>query len=76
MVVVPTSHTVTLHYARIGPEIAGIALSVLGLVGLVGLVIWRPRDPGRGRAGAGPTRRRGPGRRDRQATRQIPRRSR
>jgi hypothetical protein len=46
MVVVPTSRQVTLHYARSGPEIVGIGLSVLGLVGLVGLVVWRPRDPG------------------------------
>ncbi|MGZ4802064.1 MAG: 6-pyruvoyl-tetrahydropterin synthase-related protein [Acidimicrobiia bacterium] len=49
MVVVPTSHTVTLRYARSGPEIAGIALSVLGFVGLAGLVVWRPRTPGEGR---------------------------
>jgi hypothetical protein len=46
MVVVPTSRQVTLHYARSGPEIVGIGLSVLGVVGLVGLVVWRPRDPG------------------------------
>jgi hypothetical protein len=45
MVVVPTSHSVTLHYARSGPEIIGIALSVLGVAGLVGLIVWRPRDP-------------------------------
>jgi hypothetical protein len=45
MVVVPTSKSVTLHYARSGPEIIGIALSVLGVVGLGGLVFWRPRDP-------------------------------
>ena len=30
MVVVPTSHTVTLHYARSGAEKVGIALSVVG----------------------------------------------
>jgi hypothetical protein len=45
MVVVPTSHTVTLHYARSTAEKVGIALSFLGVVGLVGLVVWRPRDP-------------------------------
>ncbi len=62
MVVVPTSHTVTLHYARSGAEKLGIALSVVGVAGLVGLVMWRPRDPERGRGeqdpdetpGAGP----------------------
>jgi 6-pyruvoyl-tetrahydropterin synthase related domain len=48
MVVVPTSRQVTLHYARSGPEIIGIGLSVLGVVGLVGLVVWRPRDRGAG----------------------------
>jgi hypothetical protein len=62
MVVVPTSRTVTLHYARSTPEKLGIALSVVGVAGLVGLVVWRPRDPERGRGeqdpdetpGAGP----------------------
>jgi hypothetical protein len=54
MVVVPTSHTVTLHYARSGAEKAGIALSLVGLVGLVGLVLWRPRDPDARRADPGP----------------------
>ena len=49
MVVVPTSRTVTLHYARSGAEKLGIALSVVGVAGLVGLVVWRPRDPERGR---------------------------
>jgi hypothetical protein len=45
MVVVPTSRSVTLHYARSVPERLGLGLSVLGLVGLAGLVAWRPRDP-------------------------------
>jgi 6-pyruvoyl-tetrahydropterin synthase related domain len=45
MVVVPTSRSVTLHYARSGPEIVGIALSGVGVVALIGLVVWRPRDP-------------------------------
>jgi hypothetical protein len=62
MVVVPTSHTVTLHYARSSAEKLGIAASVVGVIGLVGLVIWRPKDPERGRGeqdpdetpGAGP----------------------
>lgn len=45
MVVVPTSRSVTLHYARSGPEWLGIFLTVLGVGGLVGLVIWRPRRP-------------------------------
>ncbi len=45
MVVVPTSRSVTLHYARSAPEIIGIGLSVVGVAGLVGLVVWRPRDP-------------------------------
>jgi hypothetical protein len=45
MVVVPTSKTVTLNYARSGPEIVGIALSVFGVVGLGGLIFWRPKDP-------------------------------
>lgn len=45
MVVVPTSRSVSLHYARSGPEILGIALSGIGVVALVGLVLWRPRDP-------------------------------
>lgn len=62
MVVVPTSKSVTLHYARSGAEIIGITVSVAGFVGLVGLVIWRPKDPDGARppedssepAGAGP----------------------
>jgi hypothetical protein len=45
MVVVPTSRTVTLNYARSGPEWIGIFLTVVGVAGLVGLVIWRPRRP-------------------------------
>jgi hypothetical protein len=45
MVVVPTSRSVTLSYARSGPEVIGITLSVAGFVGLIGLVLWRPRDP-------------------------------
>jgi hypothetical protein len=45
MVVVPTSRSVTLHYARSGPEWVGIFLTVIGVGGLVGLVIWRPRRP-------------------------------
>jgi hypothetical protein len=44
MVVVPTSRTVTLHYARSTPEWLGIGLSLVGLAGLAGLVLWRPRD--------------------------------
>jgi hypothetical protein len=54
MVVVPTSHTVTLRYTRSGAEKAGIALSLVGLVGLVGLVFWRPGDPDARRADPGP----------------------
>jgi hypothetical protein len=45
MVVVPTSKTVTLRYARSGPEIIGIALSIFGLAGLGGLIFWWPRGP-------------------------------
>lgn len=45
MVVVPTARSVTLHYARSGPEWLGIFLTVVGIGGLVGLVIWRPRRP-------------------------------
>jgi hypothetical protein len=45
MVVVPTSRSVTLHYARSGPEWLGIFLTLVGVGGLVGLVIWRPRRP-------------------------------
>lgn len=45
MVVVPTSRTVTLHYARTKAEWIGIGLSALGVAGVVGLVVWRPRDP-------------------------------
>ncbi len=54
MVVVPTSKTVTLNYARSGPEIVGIALSVFGVVGLGGLIFWRPRDPDDEPADPGP----------------------
>jgi hypothetical protein len=45
MVVVPTSKSVTLRYARSGPEIIGIALSIFGVAGLGGLIFWRPRGP-------------------------------
>jgi hypothetical protein len=45
MVVVPTSRSVTLHYARSTPEWLGFGLTLVGLAGLVGLVVWRPRDP-------------------------------
>jgi hypothetical protein len=45
MVVVPTSRSVTLHYARSTPEWLGFGLTLVGLVGLAGLVVWRPRDP-------------------------------
>jgi hypothetical protein len=45
MVVVPTSRSVTLRYARSTPEWLGLGLSVVGLVGLAGLVVWRPRPP-------------------------------
>jgi len=62
MVVVPTSRNVTVRFARSGPEIMGITVSIAGFVGLMGLVIWRPRDPDPTRpdadreepAGAGP----------------------
>ncbi|MGZ4713401.1 MAG: hypothetical protein ACXVK4_02575 [Acidimicrobiia bacterium] len=39
MVVVPTGHDVTLHYARSGPERLGGLLSAVGLVGLGALVV-------------------------------------
>jgi hypothetical protein len=54
MVVVPTSRSVTLRYARSGPEILGIGLSVVGVAGLAGLVIWRPKDRRRGDAEPAP----------------------
>ena len=59
MVVVPTSRSVTLHYARSGPEMAGHRpVTVVGVVGLVGLVDLAPAGPGRRRrrraAGADP----------------------
>jgi hypothetical protein len=56
MVVVPTSRSVTLHYARSGAEWAGIGLSAVGVVGLVGLVVWRPRDGRDGRVRTDPQR--------------------
>jgi len=40
MVVVPTSHHVTLTYGMSGPDKIGLALSVLGLVVLL-LLVWR-----------------------------------
>jgi hypothetical protein len=49
MVVVPTSRSVTVHFARSGPERLGIALSAIGVVGLAGLVVWRPGSRRRGR---------------------------
>jgi hypothetical protein len=49
MVVVPTSRSVTVHFARSGPERLGIALSAVGVVGLVGLVVWGPVSRRRGR---------------------------
>ncbi len=48
MVVVPTSRSVSLHYARSGPEWIGIFLTIVGVAGLVGLVRWRPRAADRG----------------------------
>jgi hypothetical protein len=40
MVVVPTSHDVTLDYGASGPDKLGMLLSVAGLVAL-GVLIWR-----------------------------------
>jgi hypothetical protein len=45
MVVVPTSRSVSLEYARSGFEWLGIVLSIAGVAGLVALIIWRPRRP-------------------------------
>ena len=54
MVVVPTSHTVTLHYARSGAEWLGIALTVVGIAGLIGLIVWGRRRRRRGDPGDEP----------------------
>jgi len=40
MVVVPTSHHVTLTYGMSGPDKLGLALSVIGLVVLL-VLVWR-----------------------------------
>lgn len=42
MVVVPTSHDVSLDYTRTGVEWLGIVVTLLGLAGLVALARWHP----------------------------------
>jgi hypothetical protein len=42
MVVIPTSHDVSLHYGRTGVEWLGIVVTLAGFAGLVALVRWRP----------------------------------
>ena len=44
MVVVPTSEHVTMRYERTPPDLAGLVLTLLGLVGLVLLARARPID--------------------------------
>jgi hypothetical protein len=59
MVVVPTAHDVSLHYARTGVEWLGIVVSLAGVAGLVALVRWRPapaEEPNRRRRRTGPGR--------------------
>jgi hypothetical protein len=46
MVVVPTSHDVSLHYGRTGIEWLGFITTLVGLAGLVALVRWRPAPAG------------------------------
>ncbi len=69
MVVVPTSRSVTLHYARSGPEWLGIFLTLIGIAGVVGpgdLATAADRRPDSGPGPGGKVRARsGPGARTR-----------
>jgi hypothetical protein len=51
MVVVPTSHDVTLTYGRSAVDYLGFTATFLGILGLVGLAVWPRLTRGRSRRG-------------------------